>query len=430
MLVASLLALLSVFAIWAKRQVLETDTWVETSSELLADDEIRSALSDFLVAELYANVDVQGELEAQLPPQVKPLAGPIAGGLRQLAGQVSLRALESSQVQDLWESANRAAHEQFLRVVEDEGTAVSTTGGTVTLELGEILGQVAAQLGLPEDLVAKLPPQAASLEILKSDELETAQNGIDLLQTLAWALFAVALVLWALAIWLAGERRRQTLRAVGIAFILIGALVLVVHRAAGNAIVESLSDVASADAAIDNVWTIGTSQLTEIAEAAVLYGVFIVIAAWLAGPTRLATAIREAVAPWYRQPRYAYGALAVGLILLFWWDPTQGTHRLVPSLVLIVLLAAGTEFLRRQVAREFPDRVTTGSPHGIAATIAGRMREGRERVVGARGAGEPAAPAGDTRVAELERLAKLRDADVLSADEFAAEKQRILSNAP
>ncbi len=98
--------------------------------------------------------------------------------------------------------------------------------------------------------------------------------------------------------------------------------------------------------------------------------------------------------------------------------------------MLIVLLAAGTEFLRRQVAREFPDRVTTGSPHGIAATIAGRMREGRERVVGARGAGEPAAPAGDTRVAELERLAKLRDADVLSAEEFAAEKQRILSDAP
>ena len=58
------------------------------------------------------------------------------------------------------------------------------------------------------------------------------------------------------------------------------------------------------------------------------------------------------------------------------------------------------------------------------------MREGRERVTGAKGGGEAAAPAGDTRVAELERLAKLRDADVLSAEEFAAEKQRLLSNAP
>ena len=197
-------------------------------------------------------------------------------------------------------------------------------------------------------------------------------------------------MLWALAIWLAGERRRQTLRAVGIAFILVGALVLVLHRAAGNAVVESLSDVASSDAAIDNAWTIGTSQLTEIANAAVLYGVFIVIAAWLAGPTSLATSIREAIAPWYRQPRYAYGALAVGLILLFWWDPTEGTHRLVPSLVLIALLALGTEFLRRQVAREFPDRVTTGSPRGDRGDHRRRACARRASAWSARGArGEP-----------------------------------------
>jgi hypothetical protein len=426
-IVASIVAVVSIFAIWAKRQLLETDTWVDTSTELLQDAAVQQALSDFLVNELYTNVDVQAEIEAQLPLPVKPLAGPISGGLRQLAGEVSLRALESSKVQGLWESANRAAHEQFLSVIDDEGTATSTTNGTVTLELGTILDEITTELGLPGTLVAKLPPDAASLEIMRSDQLEGAQTAVDVLRTLAWVLLAVSLLLYALAIYLAGERRRQTLRAAGFSFILIGALVLVGHRAGGDAIVSSLSDVASSDDAVNSVWTIGTSQLTEIANAVILYGIFIVIAAWLAGPTSLATSIRSGVAPWYRQPRYAYATLAVLLILLFWWDPTQGTHRLGPSVLLIVLLAIGAEFLRRQIVREFPDRVTTGSSEGIAASIAARMREAREQRLANRGPTEGAAPAGDARIAELERLAKLRDSGVLSAEEFAAEKQRLLS---
>jgi hypothetical protein len=428
---ASIIAVVSTFAIWAKRQLLETDTWVDTSVELLQDEAIQDALADFLVNELYANVDVQTEIANELPPQLQPLAGPLSGGLRQVATRAAQRILAEPKVQDLWEEANRLTHEKFILLIEDEGKFVSTTDGTVTLDLGTILDELVNQLGLPADLASKLPPEAASLEILKADELEAAQTGVDILQTLAWALLAISILLWAAAIWLAGSRRRETLRAIGIAFIVVGALILVLHRAAGSAVVESLSDVASSETAIDHTWTIGTSQLTDIADAAVLYGILIVLAAWLAGPTRLATGIRDGIAPWYRQKRFAYGAGAAFLVLLFWWDPTPGTHRLAPSLLLIVLVAIGTEFLRRQIAREFPDRVSSQSAAGIAQTIAAHMREGRERVQAAWTEHHPKGDvgAGDARVNELERLAKLRDSNVLTEEEFAAEKQRILAGS-
>ncbi len=428
---ASIIAVVATFAIWAKRQLLETDTWVDTSVELLQDEAIQDALSDFLVNELYSNVDVQAEISNQLPPQLQPLAGPLSGGLRQVATRAAQRILAEPKVQDLWEEANRLTHEKFILLIEDEGQFVSTTDGTVALDLSAILDELVNQLGLPADLASKLPPEAASLEILKADELEAAQTGVDILQTLAWALLAISILLWAAAIWLAGSRRRETLRAVGFAFIVVGALILVLHRAAGSAVVESLSDVASSETAIDHTWTIGTSQLTDIADAAVLYGILIVIAAWLAGPTRLATGLRDGIAPWYRQKRFAYGAAAIVLLLLFWWDPTPGTHRIVPSLLLIVLVLIGTEFLRRQIAREFPDRVTSHSSAGIAQTIAAHMREGRERAQAAWTERHPKGDvdAGDARLAELERLAKLRDSNVLTEEEFAAEKQRLLAGS-
>jgi hypothetical protein len=43
----------------------------------------------------------------------------------------------------------------------------------------------------------------------------------------------------------------------------------------------------------------------------------IVLAAWLAGPTRWATSIRRALTPYLRQPGYAYGGLATLLLLVF-----------------------------------------------------------------------------------------------------------------
>src|ERR1700752_1986040 len=185
---ATVLAFLAVFAVGAKRQLLETDPWTHTSSELLENEEIRDAVADFLVTELYANVDVQGQLAKNLPPDLKPLAGPASGGLRELALNLSQRALAQPRVQGLWEDANRTAHEQFLAVVDDESEAISTTGGNVVLDLGTILTRLANQVGISGDVASKLPPDAAQITIMKSDQLEAVQSGVRLLRTLAWLL--------------------------------------------------------------------------------------------------------------------------------------------------------------------------------------------------------------------------------------------------
>jgi hypothetical protein len=70
--VATLVGFVSVFAVWAKRQLLETSTYTETSTELLQNDAIRTAVAGFLVDELYSNVNVSGELSRVLPPRAAP----------------------------------------------------------------------------------------------------------------------------------------------------------------------------------------------------------------------------------------------------------------------------------------------------------------------------------------------------------------------
>jgi hypothetical protein len=430
LVLATLIGAVSVYALWVKRQALETSTWVETSSELLEDRAIQEALSDFIVNTIYENVDVDGEIAKALPPRAQILAAPVAGGLRQVADRATLEALESDKVQGLWEDANRVAHERLLALIEDKGEYVSTTDGEVTLDLTAVVADVAAGVGIGGDVASKLPEGAAEIEILKSDELDAAQKGVKVLRTLAWFLTALALVLWGLAIYLARGWRREMLRAVGFSFIAIGVLNLFARNAGGDAVVSSLSESSTADTAVLHVWEIGTSLLKETAESLIVYGLVMVAAAWLGGPSGVATSIRHGITPYLRQPKYAYFGLAAILILLFWWDPVIATGRLLPSLVLILVLAIGVEVLRRQVIREFPDQVQTGSPEGVAHSIAERMRESRERRVAGRAAPSEALPgalSGASRLEELERLAKLGEQGVLTPDEVAAEKARILS---
>ncbi len=420
---ATIIAIVSVFALWAKRQLLETETWSTTSEQLIQDADIQSALNTFIVTAIFDNVDVEAELTDRLPPELAPLAGPISGALRSGADDVVARALSEPKVQQLFVDASAAAQSKLIALLDDEGEFVSTTGGVVTLDLTSVVKSVTAELGLP-DVAAKLPPQASSIEIMKSSELDAAQKGLNLLQKIGYVLTALVLLLYAVAIAIAGDRRRQTLRAVGISFIFVGVVVLFARGAAGNLVVGSLSEVASSDAAVASVYDIGSSLIAETGQSIVLYGIVIVLCAWLAGPTRWATSIRHRLAPYLRQPGYAYGGLAALLLLVFWWDPVIATHRIVPSLLLIAFAVLGTEMLRRQVIGEFPDRVTPGSPAGAAQGIAERMREGREGRVATAGAA-----GGDPRVAEIERLAGLRDSGALSEEEFAAEKARILGSA-
>ncbi len=420
---ASVIGIVSIFALWAKRQLLETDTWVDTSTELLENETISDALATYLVDELFTNVDVQGQLEERLPPLAQPLAGPLTGGLHQLADGAARDALQRPAVQTLWEDVNRRAHEAFLKVINDEGEYVSTGGGVVTLDLKGIVGELATEIGLPSTLAEKLPPETAQLVVLESDQLDAAQKGVKLMKTLAYVLTGLTLLLYALAIYLARDRRRETLRAVGFAFVVVGALVLFAHGAAGDAVTSALADTPASEPPVQATWDIGTSLLKETGQGIVAYGIVILLAAWLAGPTGIATSIRNASAPYYRRPGVAFGVLVALLLLIFWWDPILATHRVVPSLILIALLALGTEVLRRQIVREFPDRLTPTSSEGVAQTIATRMRQGRESSVSRDPT--PTSPH-EQRVAQLERLTKLHESGTLSDEEFAAEKRRIL----
>jgi hypothetical protein len=440
---ASILAFAAILTVWANRQILNTDNWTRTSTQLLENRSIRNQLSVYLVDQLYANVDVAAEIRQALPKRLQPLAGPAAGGLRQLAERAAREVLSRPRAQDRWAAANRNAQQQLLKILEGGGPIVSTGGGDVVLDLSALLTQMQERVGIGGRLEQHLPASAAQITVMRSDRLAAAQDGLKIIKGLPIVLIALSLGLFAAALALAPGWRREALRAYGIGFVIAGAAALITQAQAGQALVNALARTAAVEPAASAAWTISTTLLVQAAWATIGYGVFMFIAAWLAGPSRPTVAIRRAVAPYASHPAVAYGALAVLVALLLWWAPTPATRDPALALILIALLALATEALRRQIKREHPDadmgesiermreRARRGAAWARQGTSAGRTAlagtasrvrtEAKSRTSGG--------SAKDERLDRLERLGRLKESGVLDEQEFATQKRLILEES-
>ncbi len=345
---ACVVALASTLTVWVQRQLLDTDRWTETSSELLQDADVREAVSLRVVDALFDDPSFVEGLQVRLPPALDPLAEPIAAGLRNVALERADTFLQRPAVQSVWEEVNRRAHTRLVAVLRgDEGELVTTTGGDVVLDLAPLVARLRAELGIG----GEPRPGAAQFTLMSSDELAAAQDAVATLDVLSPVLLVLVLALLAGAVYLAEGFRREAVRATALGLLVVGLVLLVVRRLVGDAVVEEPPTRTAAA----TVWLVGTEVLGDVALGLVALGLVGLVWAVLSGPTRPARAIRSWIAPAMRDHAVAVhaGVLVVALLVLA-WGPTGAPRRLLGTLVMIALVVGGVEALRRQTAREHP----------------------------------------------------------------------------
>lgn len=478
----SLLAFLSVFAIWVERQALDTGEWVNTSGHLIQNKTIRTALSEYMVEQLYENIDVEKKFEEALPNDFKELSGPAASGLRTVAAPGVEKVLETGTAQSLWETANRTAHEQLKAVLENKKEAVDTANGEVKLNLGTLLTNLAGQVGLGKDLAEQLPADAGQITILKSEQLKTAQDVVVAIKGLALLLSILTFLVFGLAIYLTRDGRWVTVLFSGVGLIVAALLVLVLRHVAGGVVVDQLVKQENVKPAAEAAWSIGTSLMVSIATTIILVGAFFAAAGWLSSPTGSARGARRVIAPALdRYLPYCYGGLAAILGIYLLTASGVGLRTFLTVVVLGAMAAFGLRELSQQTAEEFPDltygevlaptrkKIQTAVADANLGERASKLKlpevkrpsgmslpdvrrgpgRGRGRGTEPGAPDKPSAPietdaggegaaapgseaptqvmnAKDARLTRLERLGTLHQKGVLSDEEFAAEKARLL----
>jgi len=417
-ILATLIGLISILTVWVDRQMLDNKQWTKASAQMVQDPAIRSALSVYLVDQLYNNVNVEQQLQDQLPKNLKGLAGPVSAALRQPATQGVDFLLSRPRVQQVFINASSVAHQKLVNVLENKtGYGISTGSGVVTVNFSELVKELGTQLGLPSSALDRLPANAGVVTVMKSDQLSAAQKGVQIIHAASAWLLILVLFLYGLAIYLAHGRRRETLRNIGWAFVFVGLVVLVIRRTGGNYAIDALTKPAYRPAA-HHLWFIASSILGQTGRSVVFYGLIAVLGAVLAGPMHLAVSARRGMAPMLeRRPGVSWGILGGLYLLLILWAPTYALHTWWGVLLFGALIALGFELLRRQTVQEFPDAAIAGAG-AMTATV---------RSWGSRAAAHRPHHHGSTPADEIARLHELHQAGALTDEEFAKLKADALA---
>jgi hypothetical protein len=371
----------SLSAVWVRNTLLDTDNYVATVGPLAGNPDIQHGIADRVTTALFADGQAKKKIAAALPEKAQVLVGPIASGLETATNAIALRVAQSSQFQTLWENANRRAHAAIVKVLTGGGSRVSTSGGTVSLNLEQIFTNVKQRLddrGITVLDNVQLPAKYKNFVLLQSKDVEKVQSGVDLLQKLAWVLPVLVLLCFAGAIALSHDRRRTILRAgiwIAVAVGIQGALLSVGRNFYLDAITAAGARRGSAGA----VWDQLTHFLRLSGRTVIVLALVVAIAAWVASRDRTRrlwnrglgrTGDRAdesgfatgSVAHFVAHYKTALRLVGLGLaiaILILWNHPKPGTVLGVGVLLLIYL--AVIEFLGRaaRVATDTPTDATT-----------------------------------------------------------------------
>jgi hypothetical protein len=299
---AAILAPLSVVARWAHDEVSDTDRYVQTITPLADDPAVQNAIVTRVTDELFTRIDVQAVtqdaidalsqqgLSPRASQGLSALSAPLAGGIRSFVTTQVTKIVESDVFADAWVQANRAAHTQFVAVLSGEGTdTVSVEGGVVSINLGPLIEKVKDRLSSSGFTLAdRLPTVNTEFTVFESEELAKGQAAFSLLDAVARWLPVLALLLLAIAVFVARNRRKALIwSAVAVAgsMLLLGAALNIFRPVYLNAIDPASLPTDAAAAIYDQL--VGFIRLN--LRAVLVVALAVAVVAWVTGPAGLTT---------------------------------------------------------------------------------------------------------------------------------------------
>jgi hypothetical protein len=354
--IASVLAPISVATVWVHNTLLNTDQYVSTVGPLASNADVQNALANRVTNAVVKGADVQQRLKKALPSGAAFAVPFVAQGLQQFVHRVVLKLVQSPRFASLWNGINRRAHTQVVGILTGTGRFSNLKHGDVVLDLGPVVSKATKQL---EKLgVTGVSPKNANKKIVlfSSKDLKKVQGGVEFLNHLVVALPIITALAFAGGIAIS-LRRRTSLLWSGAGLAISMALLLILFNLLRTVYLNSLPasvNSAAAKAVYDQVLSFLRTSL----RALFAVGLVVMLGAWLAGPGRVAVRIRTKtqdlvkrapgqtlvsanVAQWVYRYRIPLRGTAIGLgalILVVWTAPGPWTVLTVALLVALALV--------------------------------------------------------------------------------------------
>lgn len=236
--VAAFLA--ATLGVWAERNLLDTDRYVQRVAPLSEDPDVQAALATRLTTEIMTLVDPEAIFTEALPARGALLAAPLTDAIEGFVHDKVLQFVQSDAFTNLWREANERAHRRAVQVLEGEGPVLQAGSDQVTIDLVPIINSALAEIGeaspelfgreidLPTLTVDDVPRLArvrlqealgrpidedfGTITVYDNGKLQAAQEGLDLFEKFRVASIVLTIVSFGTALWISRRRRRTLLQ--------------------------------------------------------------------------------------------------------------------------------------------------------------------------------------------------------------------------
>ena len=313
----------STAAFWARGVVFEEEEWIDTIRDLPRQEEVAIALADYLTGQLFIAVDFEARLEDALPDEVSVIVPVLTSATRGFIADEVSGFIQSDGFETLWVTANREAHRLLIALLDEQPIlpGLERSDDEITLDLlpainalldlleGAAGGIVGSDVALPdiddsqsteatiqalgERLGVDLPDDFGQIVIYQGDKLPQPRDTIVLIERIRVAAVLATILLGALAILVAPNRRRAMIgllvgSAVGFGLLLLG------PGALRDAVGDLISDEQNQDAARAAVNVVFDSYIS-LYRWMLATALFSAATIYLSGGGRVARRVRRAV---------------------------------------------------------------------------------------------------------------------------------------
>ncbi|MCB0879187.1 MAG: hypothetical protein KDC46_09435 [Thermoleophilia bacterium] len=344
---------LAALAGWLRVQLLDTDTWTETSRQTIQDPEVQDALAAWAADTIYERATPEDRISDALPERLAPLAIPASVALRRTIDDAAQKAVASDAVETAWVRANRNAHRRFVNIVDGKAPIVRETSRGLRLDLRPLLERVSEQVGLPPSIAERIPERYGTVEPKHGPEIERALKATRTLDRLAPWLPIIGVALFALGLWLLQGRRRRAIAWWGFGLLLVGLFEGSARGEVGPYLADAVTDVTTWKGAVIATWENVSWQLVLAARTVSIVGAVAMLGAWLGGTGTVASAIRARFGGWIADNVVMtwVGMVAVAGIGIR-SSEALGSRSASGQLLLLALAAIGSLVLLRELSRD------------------------------------------------------------------------------
>jgi len=294
---AAVLAVVAIFAIvlsllvgWVKTTLTDEDQFVSTLADLPANDAVATTLSLRLADRIVERTGVTEFVVRVLPEPLEFLAAPLTVALTNSVADAAHDVITSDGFAELWDTTLRVTHRSASVVLKGTDEAISSSDGSVTIDLDAIAGIVSSRVEARGITLPDLDVEFGEIVIYESDQLAAAQAAVRTLNAIGWLVPVLAMLLIAVSLWAAPDRRRMTVfLSLGTA---VGLLIfLALLRTGANSLLAGIDDATTHEAAVA-VWDALTQLLIQTTWAFLVVSLIVGFAAWVGGPSPRSVQIR------------------------------------------------------------------------------------------------------------------------------------------